>query len=213
MSELIGSYENNYKKGVNMRTSWNNKNKSIKSNKREWFETVAIMMMVIFIKIFVFEITYVSGQSMSPTIEGGDSLLLKKYESILNIEEYNRGDIVVFESPVEKEEKPFSKKMFVKRVIGLPGDRINISGGKVFVNSEPINEVYIENNSFTDSLYYGDNYIVPEGEIFVIGDNRSPGGSNDSRSFASISLESIKGKAVFRIFPFDKIGSLKLMNY
>ena len=192
-----------------MGTSLNNKNKPIKSNKREWFETIFIISILIVIKVFIFDITYVSGQSMSPTIEDGDSLLLKKYESVLNIEEYNRGDIVVFESPLDKEEKPFLKKMFVKRVIGLPGDKINICEGKVFVNNESIDEVYINNNLFTDSLYYGDNYIVPEGEIFVIGDNRGPGASNDSRSFASISLESIKGKAVFRIFPFDKIGSLK----
>ena len=192
-----------------MGTSLNNKNEAIKNNKREWFETISIITILIVIKVFIFDITYISGQSMSPTIEDGDSLLLKKYESVLNNEEYNRGDIVVFESPLDKEEKPFLKKMFVKRVIGLPGDKINISEGKVFVNNESIEEVYIKNNSFTDSLYYGDNYIVPEGEIFVIGDNRGPGGSNDSRSFGSISLESIKGKAVFRIFPFDKVGSLK----
>ena len=192
-----------------MGTSLNNKNEAIKNNKREWFETISIITILIVIKVFIFDITYISGQSMSPTIEDGDSLLLKKYESVLNNEEYNRGDIVVFESPLDKEEKPFLKKMFVKRVIGLPGDKINISEGKVFVNNESIEEVYIKNNSFTDSLYYGDNYIVPEGEIFVIGDNRGPGGSNDSRSFGSISLASIKGKAVFRIFPFDKVGSLK----
>jgi len=192
-----------------MEISLNNKKEPMKSNKREWFETIFIIIIMIVIKIFILDITYVSGQSMSPTIEDGDSLLLKKYESILNIEEYNRGDIIVFESPLDKEGKPFLKKMFVKRVIGLPGDKINISEGKVFVNNESIDEVYIENDSFTDSLYYGDNYIVPEGEIFVIGDNRGPGASNDSRSFASISLESIKGKAVFRIFPFDKVGSLK----
>lgn len=192
-----------------MRTNSNNKKKPIKNNKREWIETVSIIMIVILIKIFIFDITYVRGQSMGPTLEDGDRLLLKKYESVLNIEEYNRGDIIVFESPLEKAENIFRKKMFVKRVIGVTGDKINISEGRVFVNNEYINEVYIENNSFTESLYYGENYIVPKGEVFVIGDNRRLGASNDSRSFASISLESIKGKVMFKIFPFDKTGSLK----
>lgn len=176
-------------------------NEGSKNNKREWIESLTIILVVMFINIFIFGITTVSGESMNPTLSNNDRLILKKYRATLQIEKYDRGDIVVFKSPLEKD-----KRLFIKRIIGLPGDKINISDGKVFVNDKYIEETYIENNLYTEELLYGDNFIVPEGEIFVVGDNRLRGCSNDSRNFGSILLEDIKGKVILRVFPFNKFG-------
>lgn len=184
-----------------MKHKLNDENKTSKTNKREWTETIIIGIVAIVINVFFFNITIVNGQSMNPTLENGDRLILKKYETLLNIEEYNRGDIVAFKSPIDKD-----NRYFVKRVIGISGDKINILEGKLYINDEYVNEPYVENESFTESLAYGENFIVPEDMIFVMGDNRFPGGSNDSRSFGSVSVEKIKGKVVFRIYPFNKIN-------
>lgn len=170
-------------------------NEGTKNIKREWIESLTIILIVMFINIFIFGITTVRGESMDPTLNNNDRLLLKKYGATLQIEKYDRGDIVVFKSPLEKD-----KRLFIKRIIGLPGDKINILDGKVFVNDKCIEETYIKNNSYTKELLYGENFTVPEGEIFVVGDNRLRGGSNDSRSFGSIPLEDIKGKVILRVF-------------
>lgn len=170
-------------------------NEGTKNIKREWIESLTIILIVMFINIFIFGITTVRGESMDPTLNNNDRLLLKKYGATLQIEKYDRGDIVVFKSPLEKD-----KRLFIKRIIGLPGDKINILDGKVFVNDKCIEETYIKNNSYTEELLYGENFTVPEGEIFVVGDNRLRGGSNDSRSFGSIPLEDIKGKVILRVF-------------
>lgn len=172
-----------------------------KLSKNEIIELVITFAIVIFINTFIFGITTVSGESMNPTLENRDRLILKKYGSVLRIEEYNYGDIVVLKSPLEND-----KRLFIKRVIGTPGDKIEIKNGELYINNNHIEENYIDNNSYTEPLSYGQNYLVPENEFFVIGDNRLPGGSNDSRGFGSISLSEIKGKVVFRIFPFNKAG-------
>lgn len=184
-----------------MKDKLNDENKTSKTNKREWMESIIIVIIAIVINVFIFNITTVSGESMNPTLENGDRLILKKYEKLLNTEVYSRGDIVVFKSPLDKD-----NRSFIKRVVGVPGDKINISRGDLYINDEYIKEPYVENESFTESLSYGKNYIVPEYKIFVMGDNRLTGGSNDSRSFGSISVEEIKGKVVLRIFPFNKIN-------
>lgn len=184
-----------------MNNNLNEKKKTKVTNRKDWIESIFIIMVAIFINTCIFNVTYVKGDSMNPTLEEGDRIVLKKYEAILNTEEYNKEDIVVFKSPIEGD-----KRSFIKRIIGIPGDIINISDGRLYVNDEYVKEAYIEENSFTESLIYGENYKVLEDEVYVIGDNRFPGGSNDSRSFGTISLKEIKGKLVFRIFPFSKIG-------
>lgn len=179
------------------------RNMEIKSSIREWIKSLGIALLTaIFVTTFIFNSAVVKGNSMYPTLEENDRLIVKKYEAILDTEEYKRGDIIVFESPVENEDK-----FFIKRVIGLPGDKINISNGKLYINDEIFQEPYIEKNSFTEALIYGDNYIVSENELFVMGDNRLPGKSNDSRSFGSISLEKIEGKIVLRLLPLDQIDN------
>ncbi len=184
-----------------MKNQLSEENEPSKMNKRDWIETIMIGIVVIFLNIFVFNITIVKGESMNPTLENGDRLILKKYETLLKTEEYKRGDIVAFRSPIEKDDR-----FFVKRVVGISGDQISILEGDLYINGDYINEPYVQNESFTESLSYGEDFVVPADEIFVMGDNRFPGGSNDSRSFGSVPIELIKGKVVLRIFPFNKIN-------
>ena len=159
-----------------------------------------ILLLEIFINTFVFNVTQVRGDSMQPTLESGDMLLLKRYKTFLNIEKYNRGDIIVFKSPL-----PGRKTHFIKRVIGVPGDRINIMEGKVHIDGEKIDEPYIQEGVYTETLIYGTDFTVPNGQVFVMGDNRMPGESTDSRMFSSISTESIEGKISFKYTAPNKI--------
>ena len=169
----------------------------------EWMKSMIIALLTaLFVTTFLFSSAVVKGSSMYPTLKENDRLIVKKYETLLKTEEYRRGDIIVFKSPLEDEQK-----YFIKRVIGLPGDRITISGGKVKVNDEVIEESYINQDAFTEALIYGEDYIVSENEVFVMGDNRLPGKSNDSRSFGSISMDKIEGKIVLRVLPLDRIDS------
>lgn len=155
------------------------RNNKIRNTTKEWVKSILIAIIIaVFVKSFIFNVTVVKGDSMNPSLMESDKLILKKYETLLKIAEYKRGDIVVFESPLENDHRSF-----IKRVIGIPGDKINILNGELYLNDEYIEEPYIENNSYTESLFCGDSYIVLENELFVIGDNRLPGKSHDSRSF------------------------------
>nr|WP_300002777.1 signal peptidase I [Tissierella sp.] len=185
-----------------MKGNLDEKAEKLEEDKKGFIKQIGLVILVaILIRAFIFNITIVSGDSMSPTLENKDRLLVKKYEAVLKTEDYKRGDVVLFKSPLKDD-----KRTFIKRVIGLAGDKINILEGRLFVNDNYMEEDYIESGIVTESLLYGEEYIVPENSIFVLGDNRLPGASNDSRRFASIPIKSIKGKAVFRIFPFDKFG-------
>lgn len=176
--------------------------KDRENNMGEWIKSISIALATaIFIKTFIFNITYVKGDSMNPSLEERDRLILKRYETVLKTEKYKRGDIIVFKSPIEGDDRSF-----IKRVIGIPGDKINISQGSLYINDEHIEESYIQEDAYTEALLYGEDYLVGEDELFVIGDNRYPGKSNDSRGFGAVDLREIQGKVVYRIFPINKVG-------
>lgn len=186
-----------------MKYNLKKENKKTNNDIKDWIKSISVAILIaVFIKTFIFNVTYVKGESMYPTLEEGDRLILKKYETVLETQEYKRGDIVVFKSPLEND-----NRSFIKRVIGLPGDKINILNGKVYINDKEIKESYTEKELFTEPLIYGNSYIVLENELFVIGDNRLPGKSNDSRGFGPIELEGIEGKVLLRIFPFNKLDT------
>ncbi|MFY9285071.1 MAG: signal peptidase I [Tissierellaceae bacterium] len=163
---------------------------------REWIKSFAVAIIIaIFIKTFIFNSTYVLGNSMYPTLHERDRLFAFKFP--LYFSGPDRGDIVVLEAPDNED------KDYIKRVIGIGGDLVQIIDGQVYLNGQLLEEDYIEEGSYTE-IYSEDTWLVPEGEVFLLGDNRREGASKDSRYFGCVPLESIKGITGFRYFPLDK---------
>lgn len=164
----------------------------------EWIKVIIVALILAFvIQIFVSP-TIVRGQSMYPTLDNNNYLLINKMAYFSKIPQ--RGDIVVFKSDLKSEDG--KNKDLVKRVIGIPGDEVEVTDGKVYVNGNELKENYILDD-YTDGEV---KVIVPENEVFVMGDNR--GNSLDSRSeqvgFIEIKKD-IVGKVFIRLFPFDNI--------
>ena len=139
--------------------------------------------------------------SMTDTLQPGDYLLMNKI--IYKNHEAERGDIVVLHSDLKQDNG--REKLLIKRVIGLPGDTVFISDNSVYINGELLEEDYIRE----PGVVPGDiDITVPEGEYFVMGDNR--GNSIDSRSeeVGCVKHEDLVGKAFFRLFPFKNIGKI-----
>lgn len=179
-----------------------NKNGKTKNETVEWIKSIVLAIVVaILIKSFIFNTTYVLGSSMYPTLHEKDRLFTNKI--VLYFSAPNIGDIVVLKAP----DNP--SKDYIKRVVGLPGDKVEIIDGKVYLNDNVLNEYYLEEGAYTYT-YDETQWQIPEGHVFVLGDNRAEGASKDSRYFGCIPIDSIKGKANFRYFPFDsRFGVLK----
>ncbi len=174
----------------------NNGNENKKSETIEWIKSIVTAIVIaILIKTFVFNSTYVLGNSMQPTLKEKDRLFALRVP--LYFSGPSRGDVIVLEAPDNVD------KDYIKRVIGLEGDTIQVMEGKVYLNGVLLIESYIDIDSFTH-IYDKDTWVVPEGEVFVLGDNRLEGASKDSRYFGCIPLNSIKGVTGFRYYPFDK---------
>lgn len=168
-----------------------------KSEIMEWIKSIATAIIIaVLIKTFIFNTTYVLGNSMYPTLHEKDRLFANKISLLFGGP--SRGDVIVLEAP----DAP--KKDYIKRVIGIGGDVVEIRDGNVYLNGELLEEDYIDEGSYTH--VYDDESIweVPEGSIFVLGDNRSEGASKDSRYFGCISVKTIKGITGFRYFPINK---------
>lgn len=161
-----------------------------------WIKPFVIAVAVaLVVKFFIFDITPIENISMQPTLYAKDRVFLDiaSYKFI----KPGRLDVVIFDSPVEK------NTLYVKRVIGIPGDNLIISGGGVYINGVQLKEDYLPPNTKTSGNI---DINIPEGTVFVMGDNRE--NSDDSRMFGPIEISSIKGHALFRIYPFDSIKGL-----
>lgn len=176
-------------------------NNNIRKEIFEWMKSIAFAVVIaILIKTFLFNTTYVLGYSMYPTLHERDRLFTNKI--VYKIGQPKRGDIVVLKAPDDP------SKDYIKRVIGLAGDIVEIIDGIVYVNGEPYKEEYILEDSYTYS-YENSSWKVEEGYLFVLGDNRNKGASKDSRYLGLIPINTVKGKAIYRYFPFDeRFGSL-----
>lgn len=153
----------------------------------------AIVIAVLINKFLVFKVL-IPSESMVPTLNVDDRLFVTR---VYNPENLERGDIVVFESDELNE-------TLIKRLIGLPGDKIKIENGIVYVNGEKLEEDYIgENDNFNGE------YEVPEGKYFFLGDNRLV--SKDSRYWVNPYIDSdhIIGKAQIKVYPFSEIGKIE----
>ena len=130
----------------------------------------------------------VDGPSMEPSFHDRDRIVVSKVSYFIG--DIQRGDVIVFPAPLSPDED------YIKRVIGLPGDRIKVIGGYVYVNDIPLDEPYIMSPPLTTMS----EIVVPAESVFVMGDNRNV--SSDSRAWGALPIENIVGKAVFVYWPF-----------
>ena len=158
---------------------------------------VAFVLVFGFVRPFVVEAYRIPTESMVPTLEVGDRVLANKF--VYHFTEPERGDIVVFDSVDEDDDQTL-----IKRVVGVAGDEIQVQGGVLYVNDEAQEEPYL-NDADQFRSYYGPT-VVPEGHIFVMGDNR--GNSADSRVFGPLPLENLKAEAFMRFWPVSKISTI-----
>ncbi len=181
-------------------TATPDKRKSIGSIILSYAVCIALAIAVAFaIRTWVVVPTHVSGSSMQPTLHSDDKILTSPLPYIFG--EPKRGDIIVFPAPDTAEEESI---YYVKRVIALPGDHLQIIDGSVYINDELLQEDYLTDpytGGYIDTL-------VPEDSLFVMGDNRQV--SHDSRdaNVSFISIDDIRGQALWRIYPLEDIGSL-----
>lgn len=200
---------------------------NLKKEVLDWLVAIVTALLIVFVlKGFFFDIVRVDGQSMDPTLAHGQHLILRKIGYTPE-----RGDIVVLDARYKSrqlaadsvsgdfekfmlEHEYFTQKKYnlepycyIKRVIGLPGDEIFIDGiGNVYLNGEIIEEDYIQ--GITEPLAMTRNpYVVEEGHVFVMGDNRENSSDSRSPSLGAVPFDAVWGEASFRIWPLNKIGS------
>lgn len=151
------------------------------------------------IRAFVAEARYIPSSSMEPTLQINDRLIIEKISYRFHSPE--RGDVVVF-SPTAKLKEQNFKDAFIKRVIGLPGETVEVKGGKVYINGQALREKYIEQ---VPEYQYGP-VVVPEGQYLVLGDNRN--NSYDSHYWGFVPKDNLIGRAMVRFWPFNRFGSI-----
>jgi signal peptidase I len=165
---------------------------------RSWIGDLFFSVLVsFFIILFFYQPVKVEGGSMEPGLEDQERIFINKL--VYRWENIARGDIVVFRNPRDR------RKSFIKRVIALPGDRIRISYGHVYVNGRLLEEPYVP-EEFLDTGSYPET-AMPANTYFVLGDHRNS--SNDSREIGPIPRSDIFGKAVFGYWPMEKLGVLR----
>lgn len=154
------------------------------------FLVFALMFGVV--RPFVAEVFRIPSESMSPTLEIGDSVLTVKFA--YRIGDPERGDLALFRDPVGE--------IAIKRVVGLPGDTVAIRDGVLFVNGEKKRESYV-NYRLTDASFFGP-VKVPENRVFLMGDNRY--NSRDSRDYGPVPEKDLLGQVLLRVLPLDRVG-------
>ena len=194
-----------------------------KSVPREYFESLVIaVILALFVRTWVFQAFKIPTGSMENNLLIGDHLIVNKMifpptmtgleRAVLPRRDIRRGDVIVFKYPEDPE------RDFIKRVIGLPGERLELRRKKIYINDKPIEEPYVrflepppaEDAARSDDLraWYGP-VTVPEHQYFMMGDNRD--NSQDSRYWGFLPETYIKGKALFIYFSFEENGSLTNM--
>lgn len=211
------------------------KKKAVIKEILEWVYCIVIAVVIaILIKYFVGTPTVVKQYSMYPTLEQSDRLILSRINRTQK-KLPERGDIITFEAPSESkdmrdidlenpvakyENEPkgwwnqfiyyvleINKTSYIKRVIGLPGDHVEIKNNKVYINGDRYEENYLDESVKTTQTGPYFDIIVPANCVFAMGDNRPD--SHDCRNFGCIPLEKIESKVVLRFFPFNKFGTVE----
>lgn len=207
----------------------------------EWLICIIIaVVLALVVRYYIGTPTIVQQTSMSPTLQPNERLWLNRWGRTTK-KMPERGDIITFEAPniirVDKinpdnpvaiynnepqgllerfsyyvlESESSGKKSYIKRVIGLPGDYLEIKEGSVYINGEKLEEDYLQDGVVTDMAQANNEELfaitIPENYVFAMGDNRT--GSTDCRSFGCIPLEKIEGTVSFRFWPFSKFGGVE----
>ncbi|ACK64304.1 signal peptidase I [Rippkaea orientalis PCC 8801] len=162
---------------------------------------IIAVVLALVIRTFIAEPRYIPSESMLPTLETGDRLVVEKVS--YHFHSPQRGDIVVFEPPSQLQLLGYKREQaFIKRIIGTAGETVAVFDGKVYLNNQPLVENYI-----LESPHYNLKPIqIPDGKLFVMGDNRN--NSNDSHVWGFLPEKNVIGRAIFRFFPFDRIGKI-----
>lgn len=208
-------------------------NSNIK-NVLEWVYCIVIaFVLALLFRYFIGTPTIVRQRSMYPTLQENQRLVLNRTFRFGNSLP-KKGQIITFEAPTRSYEAwevdqsnpvaiynnepqgifnkfvyhvlELTKRSYIKRVIGLPGDHVKIENGSVYINGELLEEEYLQPDVVTESEIFND-FIVPEGYVFAMGDNRTK--STDCRSFGCIPVDKIEGIVIFRFWPFNVFGKVK----
>jgi signal peptidase I len=170
---------------------------SLRNEIRVWTRDLLIAIgLALVIIVFLYQPVKVEGTSMAPLLSDQERIFINKF--VYRFEPIQRRDVVVFWYPLDH------SKSFIKRVIALPGESVEIRQGVVYVNGRAIDEPYVP-TQYEDMSDYGP-FTVPKDSYFVMGDHRIS--SNDSRVFGPVASKFIYGRAVFAYWPVDHFGSL-----
>lgn len=171
----------------------------------DFIKTIAVIVVLAFIiRVFVIQPFIVEGESMEPTFQTKDYLITEKVS--YRFRPPQRGEVVIFNPPDRSTEN------YIKRIIGLPGDQIEIREGNIYVNKQKLIEPYLTNIDKTlVAQKEGYTTILKDDEYFVMGDNRSH--SRDSREIGSIPKQNVVSKVWFRLLPLDHISAFAAVNY
>lgn len=176
---------------------------SLKSHIIEFIQTIAVFVAIsLFIYYFAIQPHKVSGASMEPNFHDKDFILTDKVTYKFN--EPKHGDIIVFKNPNNEAQD------FIKRIIALPGDKIMLKEGHIYINGDLVKESYLDSNLVTRSgafLSEGKEITVEENDLITLGDNRN--NSYDSKDWGYLPMKNIIGKAFFRYWPLQRIGLIK----
>src|SRR3990172_11342770 len=170
-------------------------------------ETVVIALSIfLIVYLFIMQPHQVNGNSMMPNFKDGEYLMTDKISYLRG--QPKRGDVIVFHSPPEANCPSGTNCDFIKRVIGLPGETVEIRDSSIYIDGQKLDKPYLPADTVTISGQFTSTGLltIPQNQYFVMGDNRSH--SSDSRAWGFITKEEIVGKAFFRYFPFSRLGLL-----
>jgi signal peptidase I len=164
---------------------------------RSWTRDLAVALgLAIVIMIFLYQPVKVEGTSMNPLLSDQERIFINKF--VYRFEPIERGDVIVFWYPLDR------SKSFIKRVVGLPGETVEIRAGHAYINGQELADQYVP-SGYLDGSNFAPRRVPADG-YFVMGDHRDS--SNDSRVFGPVPRQFIYGKAVFAYWPVDHFGSL-----
>jgi signal peptidase I len=165
-----------------------------------WLRDLTLSVLIALVVIlFLYQPVKVEGTSMMPSLSDQERVFINKFVYRMGLGDVQRGDTVVFWFPGDP------SKSYIKRVIGLPGDKVEVRAGAVYVNDQLLEEPYVP-EEYRDRISVGA-LRVPSDYYYMLGDHRSS--SNDSRSWGPVPRQAIYGKAVFAYWPFEKMGVVR----